>query len=268
MPAKSGKSRFALSAPKPALINFDRSEDWLVAELGLDDILRDRIVIPPLGISREITVPQARTALGQFEQDIAQGLAMAKGGAVGTLIIDGGSLAENIITLVTLDDSDNKNNTFRYAGRNAYIRNLFNSLNEAGVNVIWTSKAKSMWVADKKVPNMYVPDCHDDIPFMVDVNIQLVAEPSPDGQLFRGVIGTNAFNPMLVGKAIGNLNWELLMKLLRMPPECADSGDLHPESGESAFPVPERCLSVASATPNQCTDSAKAVHRDFGEVRR
>ena len=44
---KSGKSRLALTAPKPALLNFDRSEDWLLREMGLDNILRDRITLPP-----------------------------------------------------------------------------------------------------------------------------------------------------------------------------------------------------------------------------
>lgn len=211
---KSGKSRFALTAPKPALINFDRSEDWLVGELGLEDILRDRIVVQPVGASREITVAQARAALTQFEQDIAQALAFAKAGQVETLIVDGGALATDIITIVTLDDSENKNNTFKYAGRNAYIRNLFNQLNEAGINVVWTSKAKAIWAGNQRVPNMWQPDCHDDVPFMVDVNVQFQMEPSPEGANFYGVIGTNAFNPVLVGKRFKNLDWAQLMVFL------------------------------------------------------
>ena len=215
---KSGKSRFGLTAPKPALINFDRSEDWLVQQLGLEDILRDRIVVAPVGNSREITVAQARVALTQFEQDIAQAIAFHKGGAVDTLIIDGGALATDVITIVTLDESTNPNSTFRYAGRNAYIRNLFNQLNESGLNVIWTSKAKPMWAGNQRVPGMWVPDCHDDVPFMVDVNVQLKAEPSPEGANFYGEIGTNAFNPVLVGKRIKDLNWDMLMALIGRAP--------------------------------------------------
>lgn len=215
---KSGKSRFALSAPAPALINFDRSEDWLVGELGLEDILRDRIVIAPVMGSRQITVPQARIALAQFEQDIQQALALAQGGAVETVIVDGGALALDIITIVTLDDAENPNKTFRYAGRNAYIRNLFNSLNESGVNVVWTSKAKPVWVGSERIPNMWQPDCHDDVPYMVDVNIQFQMEPSPAGANFYGIIGTNAFNPLLVGKRLPNLNWSMLMALIGQAP--------------------------------------------------
>jgi len=160
-------------------------------------------------------VPQARLALAQFEQDIQQALALAKGGAVETIIVDGGALAENIITIVTLDDSENKNNTFKWAGRNAYMRNLFNQLNESGVNVVWTSKAKAVWVGDKKVPNMWQPDCFDDIPYLVDANVQLTTEPSPAGLMFYMLIGTNAFNPVLTGKRFAEPSWDLLLKLLR-----------------------------------------------------
>lgn len=53
---------------------------------------------------------------------------------------------------------------------------------------------------------------------MVDINLQLVAEPCPEGQAFYGVIGTNAFSPVLVGKRFANLNWDLLMKLVGRAP--------------------------------------------------
>jgi hypothetical protein len=206
---KSGKTRFGLSAPQPAMINFDRSEDWLLQELALD-ILRDRIVMPP----GDITLQSAQAALRQFEQDVSQAKALAKGGACETIFIDGGSLLTDIITIVKLDESTNPNTTFRYGVRNAYIKNTFNELNESGLNVIWTSKAKPLWVSNQRIAGQYVPDCHDDVPYMVDVNVQFVAEPSPEGQLFRGVIGTNGFNPKLVGKGISNLTWDLLVGLL------------------------------------------------------
>lgn len=210
---KSGKSRFGLSAPQPALINFDRSEDWLLEKLEMD-ILRDRIVVPPTGTDRTITPAAAKKAMQQAEQDIAQARALASGGAVETLIIDGGSLFLDLITIVTLDEATNPNNTFRYAGRNAYVNNLLNELNESGLNVVWTSKAKPLWVGNQRVPNVYTPDTHDNIPFLVDVNLQMVAEPCPEGQAFRGVIGTNGFRPDLVGKGVSNLTWDLLMTLL------------------------------------------------------
>jgi hypothetical protein len=203
---KSGKSAFGLSAPQPAMINFDRSEDWLLEKKGLD-ILRDRIVLP----QGQVTVPAAKAALAQFNQDLTQAKALAAGGACETIFIDGGSQLTDIITLVTLDESENPNKTFRYAGRNAYIRNLFNELNNCGLNVVWTSKARPVWVGDKKIPNLYSPDCHDDIPFMVDCNLQMLTEPSPEGLQFYSVIGTNAFNPQLVGKRFKDMDWNQLM---------------------------------------------------------
>ncbi len=217
---KSGKSRFGLSAPQPALINFDRSEDWLLQALELD-ILRDRIVLPP----GEITLPAARAALAQFEQDMVQAKALSAGGACETIFIDGGSQLTDIITLVKLDEAKNPNKTFRYAERNVYIRNLFNELNECGLNVVWTSKARAVWVAEKKIPNLYSPDCHDDIPYMCDANVQMVTEPSPEGEVFRATIGTNAFRPELVGKSISNLTWSLLMVLLGQAPAGVEEAE-------------------------------------------
>ena len=216
---KSGKSDLALSAPKPALINFDRNEDTLLDKKGLGDILRDRIVVAPAGAARDITVGQAKLALTQFEGDVEQALKLKKANALETLIIDGGSLLTDMITLVKLDESSNPNTTFRYAGRNAYIKNLFNSLNESGLNVIWTSKAKPLWVGNQRVPGQYVPDCHDDIPYMVDINVQMVFEVSPQGGIFRGVIGTNGFNMKLYGKGFTDLNWDMLMKLVGLSDE-------------------------------------------------
>jgi hypothetical protein len=271
---KSGKSRFALSAPQPALINWDRSEDWLVQQLGLEDILRDRIVIPPAGASREITVPQARMALTQFEQDIAQALAFHKGGAVDTLVIDGGSLCLDVITIVTLDEATNPNSTFRYAGRNAYIKNLFNQLNESGVNVVWTSKAKGMWAGNQRVPGMFVPDCHDDIPFMVDVNVQFVMEPSPQGAAFYGIIGTNAFNPALVGKRFANLDWAQLMVWLGRPPRGAETGEPpnpRPPSPDSADARPMHMLHTPCRRPDHSaltSESHLVTNGDFPQVQR
>jgi hypothetical protein len=206
---KCGKTDFGLSAPQPALINFDRSEDWLLKKRNLD-ILRDRIVLPP----GKLTPAAAGLALKQFEQDMVQAKALSAGGACETVFIDGGSQLTDIITLVTLDASDNKNKTFKYADRNTYIRNLFNELNESGLNIVWTSKARAVWVGENRVPNLWQPDCHADVPFMVDVNVQLVTEPSPEGLQFYGVIGTNAFNPLLVGKRIRDLTWPLLMSLV------------------------------------------------------
>jgi hypothetical protein len=192
------------------MINFDRSEDWLLQKMGMEDILRDRIVMPP----GDITLANARAALTQFETDLTQIRAMKASGVIETVIIDGGTLLTDIITIVKLDEAENPNKTFRYAGRNAYLQNLFNELNECGLNVVWTSKARDLWVANNKVPNVYTPDCHDEVPYRVDVNMQMIAEPSPEGQLFYGLIGTNAFNPVLVGKRIPNLDWAMLMALL------------------------------------------------------
>jgi hypothetical protein len=226
---KCGKTDFGLSAPQPALINFDRSEDWLLKKRNLD-ILRDRIVLPP----GTLTPAAAGLALKQFEQDMMQakalhaaaqkpmadmtvsdvGQALRNPNGVETVFIDGGSQLTDIITLVTLDASDNKNKTFKYADRNTYIRNLFNELNESGLNIVWTSKARAVWVGENRVPNLWQPDCHADVPFMVDVNVQLITEPSPEGLQFYGVIGTNAFNPLLVGKRIRDLTWPLLMSLV------------------------------------------------------
>ncbi len=187
----------------------------------------------PLG---ELPLSAAQAALAQFEQDLKQAKAFHAAGqsviktppylqhsesipppnpnAIDSIVIDGGSLLVDIITMVKLDEAKNPNKTYRYAERNAYIKNLFNDLNESGLNVIWTSKARPVWVAEKKIPNLYSPDCHDDIPFMVDLNVQFVTEPSPEGLKFYGVIGTNAYNPGLVGKSISNLKWDLLMNLL------------------------------------------------------
>ena len=155
---------------------------------------------------------------------MAQAKALARGGACATIFIDGGSQLTDIITIVALDEAKNPNKTFRYADRNTYIRNLFNELNESGLNVVWTSKARPVWVGENRVPGLYSPDCHADIPYMVDVNVQLVAEPSPEGLQFYGVIGTNAFNPMLVGKRIRNLEWQTLLVLLGLVPLDAANG--------------------------------------------
>lgn len=217
---KSGKSRFGLSSPQPALINLDRSEDWLLQALDLD-ILRDRIILPP----GDLTLAGATAALRQFEQDMVQAKALSKGGACETIFVDGGSQLTDIITLVKLDEAKNPNKTYRYAERNTYIRNLFNELNESGLNVVWTSKARKVWVAEKPVPGLYSPDCHDDIPYMVDVNLQLMTELSPEGQAFYGVIGTNAFNPTLVGKRIRNLEWDTMLVLLGISTPARTSAD-------------------------------------------
>jgi hypothetical protein len=224
---KSGKSQLALSAPQPCLINLDRREDFLLEKMNLD-ILRDRIIMPP----GTITPDNARAALRQFEGDMMQAKAMAKGGALDSVVIDGGSLLVDIITIVTLDESDNKNNTFKYADRNSYIKNLFNELNECGLNVVWTSKAKPVWVGERTVPNLYQPDCHAEIPYAVDINIQMVAEPSPEGLAFYGVIGTNAFNPVLTGKRFKDLDWKQLMVWLGHTPACSAS-NLGPRSSDS-----------------------------------
>jgi len=201
----------ALSAPAPCLINFDRNENWILGELGMGDILRDRIVMP----AGQITEAAARRALAQFEQDMMQAKVMQGAGKCSTVIIDGGSLLLEIITLVTLADSENKNNTFKYAGRNAYVKNFFNEANESGLNVIWVSKAKPLWVGDKKIAGEYTPDCHDDIPYMCDVNMQMRAERKPPAGLnYYGVIGMNAFSDKPVGLNIANMTWDLMLNLL------------------------------------------------------
>lgn len=271
---KSGKSRFGLSAPQPALINFDRSEDWLVGELGLEDILRDRIVVPPAGDDRQITPAQARAALRQFEQDIAQARAFARGGAVETLVVDGGALATDIITIVTLDEATNPNSTFRYAGRNAYIRNLFNELNESGLNVVWTSKAKPMWAGNQRVPNVYQPDCYEDVPYMVDVNVQMVAEPSPAGQAFYGVIGTNAFNPALVGKRFKDLDWKQLLVWLGRAPNLREEPRGQIPARQALDSTEQRLTNALDTCRHRAdplpptSDQHLATHGDFGEVQR
>ncbi len=266
---KSGKSRFGLSAPQPALINFDRSEDWLLQALELD-ILRDRIVLPP----GEITLPAAKAGLAQFEQDMVQAKALSAGGACETIFIDGGSQLTDIITLVKLDEAKNPNKTFRYAERNVYIRNLFNELNECGLNVVWTSKARAVWVGSEKVPNLYAPDCHDDIPFMVDVNCQMVADPAPEGQAFYGVVGTNAFNPALVGKRIRNLEWGTMLVLLGVaPPEWAD-GKTRIQGAHMSDSDDRQITSPLSAGIGRLDGTSSALHQpfavhgDFGEVQR
>ena len=139
----------------------------------------------------------------------------------------------DVITIVTLDESDNKNKTFRYAGRNAYIKNLFNELNESNLNVVWTSKARPLWVGDNKVPGEYVPDCHDDIPYMVDINVQMkTVRPNAvaPGVVFQGVIGTNKFKPSAVGIAVPDLTWDMLLNLLVGRVGSADSGWCEAES--------------------------------------
>ena len=209
---KSGKSALALSAPKPALINFDRSADFLLAKTGNPDIFQDRIVVPPMLGVRTVSPAQANLALTQFEQEVEQAKKL-RGVAIDTVIIDGGSLLVDLITIKTLDESNNQNNTYRYADRNTYIKNLFNELNESGLNVIWTSKAKPLWVNNQKT-NLYTPDCHDDIPYMVDCNIQVFTEPSPEGLKFYGEVGTNAYNPLLVGRKLANPTWDLLGTML------------------------------------------------------
>ena len=184
------------------------------------DILRDRIVMP----QGAITYAKARPALTQFETDMTQAKALAKGGACETIVVDGGSQLTDIITIVTLEENENKNNTYRYATRNSYIRNLFTELNECGLNVVWTSKARPVWVNDKKL-DLIQPDCHDDIPYMVDINVQFAAEPAPEGQAFYGIIGTNAFNPTLVGKRFKDLDWkQLLVWLGRAPGLTSETG--------------------------------------------
>ena len=222
---KSGKTALALSAPKPAMINFDRSEDYILGKMGQEDILRDRIVVPPVRGSNRITPAQARPALEAFEADVQHARQLASMGGLETLIIDGGALLTDIITIVTLDEATNPNSTFRYADRNSYIRNLFNELNESGINVIWTSKAKALWVGNQRVPNQYTPDCHDDVPYMVDFNVQCVAEPTPDGVNFYGVVGTNAFNPALTGKRILNPTWDSLMVLMGLEAPSTETPD-------------------------------------------
>ncbi len=234
------------------------------------DILRDRIVLP----QGKITVPVARAALTRLEQDLTQAKALAKGGACETIFIDGGSQLTDIITLVTLDEASNPNKTFRYAERNAYIRNLFNDLNECGLNVVWTSKARDVWVADKKVPNLYQPDCHADIPFMVDVNIQLLTEPSPEGLVFYGVFGTNAFSPALVGKRIRNLEWGTMLVLLGVAPlETADgTARIHGTAAADSDVGPITTLLPprigGRVDLHQPFTTPKADHGDFGEVQR
>lgn len=207
----------SLSFPRPCLINFDRSEDELLTSLGLQDILRDRIVAPP----GEIKYQTAKQLLNQFEADVAQANLLNKNdGAVETLIIDGFSLFLDLVNIVTLEESENKNNTYRYAGRNAYIKNLFNTLNASGLNVVVISKAKPMWVNNAKVQGQYIPDTHDDVPFMVDVNLQATAEPLQPGigLNFFGVIGMNAFNPRITNMRIANLDYTVLTGLLFAPP--------------------------------------------------
>jgi len=134
--------------------------------------------------------------------------------------------------------SKNPNNTYRYAGRNAYIKNLFNELNESGLNVVWTSKAKPLWVNDKKIPGEYQPDVHDDIPYMVDVNVQMRAVPNAapvPGVRYEGVIGTNAFKPIATGLVIPDLTWDMLTNILLARSDGqSDSAWSEPESGESA----------------------------------
>lgn len=271
---KSGKSNLALSAPKPAMINFDRSEDFLLEKTGNGDILRDRIIVPPaLGV-RQVTPLQASVALTRFEQDVTQAKALSTGGAVQTLIIDGGSLLVDLITIKTLDEASNPNKTFRYADRNTYIKNLFNELNESGMNVIWTSKAKPVWVGSERVPNLYQPDCHEDIPYMVDVNVQMVTEKSPDGVNFYGVIGTNAYKPVLVDKRIRDLTWDMLWALLLGTPQGAAGGNarIHGPYASDSNHVPianeTTTVSYPPHTVSVPIHQHLATDGDFGEVQR
>ena len=203
----------ALSYPSPCLINFDRSEDSLIGSLGMENIMRDRIVAP-VG---EITYPVAKQLLTQFEADVNQAKQLQQAGVVKSLIIDGGPLAEDIITIVTLEENDNKNNTYRYATRNAYITNLFNDLNESGLNAVWLSKAKPLWVNNNKVAGQYIPNCHDDIPFMVNVNIFTRTKPKPPlgiGLDFFGVIGMNSANPAVTNLEVASLDYTGILNLL------------------------------------------------------
>lgn len=190
-------------------------------------------------------------------------------------MFDGGSLFLDIITIVTLDEAENPNKTYRYADRNSYVENLFNSLNEAGVNVIWTSKAKPVWVGDKKVPGLWEPDCHQSIPYSVDVNVQMVAEPHPEkGQAFYGVIGTNAFNPALVGKRFANLDWAQLMVWLGGAGKPDREGEPQIRTATSLDSSDHRFTNISDMLcerdPDDPTTSDQhlATNGDFREVQR
>ena len=211
---KTGKSRLALTGPKPCYVNLDRPEDQLLESLGLEGILRDRIQAPP----GEITYDVASILLRQVENDIDQAIKLGASGALQSLVLDGVSLYVDIVTIVTLHESKNPNTTYRYAGRNAYIKTMLNRLNSCGLNVFLLSKAKPLWVGNQRVAGEYVPDCHEDIPFLVDVNVQTRTEPeAPFGLKFYAKIGMNAFRPDLVGMNVLNPTHEILTSLLFTP---------------------------------------------------
>jgi hypothetical protein len=132
-------------------------------------------------------------------------------------------------------------------------------------------------VGTNRVPNLFQPDCHEEIPYAVDVNIQMVAEPSPEGLAFYGVIGTNAFNPVLTGKRFKDLNWAQLMVWLgRAAPVVEEAS-----GNEVQIRGPQSSDSNHSPTSDQIApvlipDDIRlpTVHRplptpgDFGEVQR
>lgn len=131
-----------------------------------------------------------------------------------------------------------------------------------------------MWAGNQRVPGMWVPDCHDDIPFMVDVNVQMKAEPAPDGANFYGEIGTNAFNPALVGKRIKDLNWDMLMALIGRAGSRGEEADRQIPRCTSPDSM-ERCPIDASPSGREpANDAASTPHQHlatdglFGEVQR
>jgi hypothetical protein len=201
---KSGKSRFALTAPGPiAYINFDRGLEHLLAQMGRSDVmLKDYTRMMPLDGAWNQNKAKA------VWKDYSDTFVKALQTRVRTLVVDTASDVWEMIRWAAFGKLDHVK-PHHYTQVNGPYRRLLNECQHHDVNVILLHKAKELW---EETPN----------------------GPKPTGQWvrdgFRGTSFAMEFDGFLYRDEDGDR--EFHMEVLSCGPEAAlvgqtfDGGDI------------------------------------------